>query len=364
MGLINAFKFLVMGRHGDNSEVRFFRSFFAMNIIAVADILLHVLYFILFVVFGYGALLLSLQALAIIAGICALVANHRGTKDTAAIILTVEVGVYSVVWLVFMGGASYMQWFALCGMIAHYLFTDISKKKRTILMVFLAVCINASLLIDRALPPLVPNVNYAVFSTITFNAIFLTMILELLLSSIATGIAQRHFDETLAHEKDISMKDPLTGLWNRRYIHVQENPILSMSLNTSNCLAILDIDHFKLVNDSYGHAVGDRMLQHFANLMMTSFRSTDVIIRWGGEEFMLMISGVGIERAGEMLTGFLKKTRASPLQTEDGRVAFTFTAGVCELHPDMPLQAAVETADRRLYAGKNAGRNRIVIRDE
>lgn len=357
---VDVFKRLVYGSYKSNLEAQVFRSFFAINLITLADILLHVIYLITFLIFAWHSVLIVLQLFAIFVGVVALYINHRGIKDTACVILTLEVGIYIFIWVLFLGSASYMQWFALCGMLPHYLFTEISRKKRVALVAFIVCSINACILVGYFIPPIIPGANNAVLGAITFNAIFFTLLLELMLSSIATRIAQTRFEESLAQEKDISMKDPLTGLWNRRYIQLQENPILALKINTANCIAILDIDRFKLVNDSYGHAVGDMMLQHFATLMTSSFRSTDVIIRWGGEEFMLLITGVGLERAGEMLWNFLKKTRSSPLQTEDGAIAFTFTAGVCELKAGMSLESVIETADKRLYAGKNNGRNQIV----
>lgn len=360
---MNIFKRLLTGHNDDISEDRFFRSFFAINAVTIADILLHAVYLVLFAIFAPNPALLALQSFAVLIGAVALAANRKGVKDAAAVILTLELGVYSVVWTVFLGGGSYMQWYAICGVIAHYLFTDISKRKRIFLMVFLAVCINASLLVERFVPPVIPDVNYTLFGALTFNAVYFIVLLELLLSNMVAGTAQKRYEESLAQEKDISMKDPLTGLWNRRYLQLRETTTLSHPLNPPNCVAILDLDHFKLVNDSYGHAVGDLMLQHFACLMKSSFRGTDVIIRWGGEEFMIILTGVTLERAGEMLLNFLEKTRGSPLQTEDRSITFTFTAGACGFDADTSIEDAINTADRRLYAGKNAGRNRVVISD-
>lgn len=356
-------KRLVMGAHASNSEVRIFRSFFAINIIAIADILLHLMYLILFSFFAKSALLLAYQSLILAVNAFALYTNHRGIRDAASIILTVEIGVSSVVWVIFLGPASYMQFFAFCGMLAHYLFTDISKKKRRALMIFLFCAMNLSLLIQNTMQPLVPDVNTAVIGAVTVNAVFATLILELLLSNIASGIAQAHYESTLAKEKNISMKDPLTGLWNRRYIQLQEPRIRTLSENVAICVAMLDLDRFKLINDAHGHATGDLLLQHFSRLLKDSFRSTDVAIRWGGEEFMLLMMGVNRIRAHEMLVNFLKKTKESPLTVDGASVSFSFTAGVSDLTPDMTLELAIEEADRRMYIGKAAGRSCVVIHD-
>lgn len=127
-------------------------------------------------------------------------------------------------------------------------------------------------------------------------------------------------------------------------------------------LALLDVDRFKQLNDRYGHLLGDAVLRRLGGLMVASFRSEDVVARWGGEEFAIGMYGMsrenGVRRIGELLEDF------SSVGVSDGRsgvAGVTFTAGVAEYGLDGDdLQALYRSADEALLAGKAEGRRRVV----
>ena len=163
---------------------------------------------------------------------------------------------------------------------------------------------------------------------------------------------------------DASVTDALTGAHNREHFDTQLRSELSFARRHKSdvSLAFFDVDHFKKVNDTYGHQGGDAVLVALANTIRAMIRNEDVFARYGGEEFALILRG--IDRAGASTVGERLRERVEAMRVNfEGRV-LTVTVSVgcasfAELDEKTP-EALVSTADKRLYAGKHAGRNRVV----
>lgn len=124
-------------------------------------------------------------------------------------------------------------------------------------------------------------------------------------------------------------------------------------------LAMADVDHFKLVNDTWGHPVGDLALQHLARLMSACLRENDVLVRFGGEEFLLLLLGHGAERVVQRL---LDLVRMTPMPMEDAApLRMTLTVGLTLVGAKESLESAVNRADHALLEGKLHGRDRYVV---
>ncbi len=125
-------------------------------------------------------------------------------------------------------------------------------------------------------------------------------------------------------------------------------------------LAMVDVDHFKKVNDTWGHSVGDLALQHLARLMTGCLRENDIVLRYGGEEFLFLL--LGAESPEAVLQRLLDEVRTHPLRLEGGRsLTMTVTAGLARVEPQDSLAAVIDRADQALLQGKQAGRDRVVV---
>ncbi|MBI2733242.1 MAG: GGDEF domain-containing protein [Aquabacterium sp.] len=163
----------------------------------------------------------------------------------------------------------------------------------------------------------------------------------------------------------LATRDELTGLVNRRHMMEvlgQHKKRLERSGHHRFCLALLDIDHFKRINDTHGHAVGDEVLRNFAKVVQSGLRDTDVLARWGGEEFLVLLNdtapelaNVGLERARMLLAEATLVPSLPDLKP-------TFSAGLAAYSLNEPLDVCIERADRALYKAKESGRNCTVIR--
>ncbi len=166
---------------------------------------------------------------------------------------------------------------------------------------------------------------------------------------------------------DASVTDALTGAHNREHFDTQLRAELSYARrhNTDVSLVIFDADHFKKVNDTYGHQVGDSVLMQLSDVVRNTVRSEDVFARYGGEEFALVLRGIDIDGAGAVADRLRERIAALQIQTERGPLSVTVSAGCASLSTvqDKTPEGLIAAADRRLYGAKHAGRNRVVTRD-
>lgn len=178
----------------------------------------------------------------------------------------------------------------------------------------------------------------------------------------------REFAEELATSnhrlQQLALTDVLTGLPNRRYAidRMDQEWALSKRVQRPLSCMMVDIDRFKLINDTFGHKVGDEALKHVVHALRSSSRKQDVICRLGGEEFLVICPDTSLEQAWQQAERLRQQVEALKLNTAGKQIQMTVSIGVSSnayaeiLSPDMLMQQA----DRRLYAAKSAGRNRTV----
>jgi diguanylate cyclase (GGDEF)-like protein len=159
-----------------------------------------------------------------------------------------------------------------------------------------------------------------------------------------------------------AIEDDLTGLYHRRYFEIRMNEELARAARHGDRLALifLDLDHFKLVNDRYGHAVGDAVLRAVSGLLKNSVgRGVDIVSRFGGEEFVVLLPGTDL-KGGEIVA---ERIRAMVEQLEvphpGGALRITISAGVAEVEPGVDAEGLLQRADEMLFKAKQAGRNRV-----
>ncbi len=164
------------------------------------------------------------------------------------------------------------------------------------------------------------------------------------------------------HEQAIH--DALTGLHNRHYL----NEILGYELARAErgkypiCFALIDIDHFKSINDKYGHAAGDSVLQHFANQLLQHTRTGDIICRYGGEEFLVVLPNTKIGIAAHIAERWRIMIQESSIPSNNAKITATVSCGISEFPADGSTETeALERADKALYAAKHNGRNQVAI---
>lgn len=171
--------------------------------------------------------------------------------------------------------------------------------------------------------------------------------------------------ENLNLFEELSVSCPLTKLYNRRYLMEKGEALLQQSLLHNQCCACIavDIDFFKKVNDKYGHLIGDEVLKHIAKIMQNTVRKSDIVTRYGGEEFVILLPNTSIKEAAIVAEKVLRTIAENPYTKEDIHIPLTVSIGASERTETeaRTIPQLIQYADQALYISKNNGRNRVHI---
>ncbi len=167
-------------------------------------------------------------------------------------------------------------------------------------------------------------------------------------------------ESALSRARAAAVTDTLTGVLNRRgFGQAHEREAARSRRNGSPlALALIDLDDFKRLNDTFGHHAGDQALIHLVRIVRSALRPSDILGRFGGEEFVVMLPDTGLDEAVTALTRFQRQL--ADCRVAGSGVALTFSAGVVVQAPGESLAESIERADAATYAAKRAGKNRVL----
>jgi diguanylate cyclase len=170
-------------------------------------------------------------------------------------------------------------------------------------------------------------------------------------------------EQALSRIGEMATRDELTGLFNRRHmlewLHTEKQRCQRQG--RSFCLGIVDLDHFKDINDRHGHAVGDEALTQAAHTLAAGLRETDLLARWGGEEFLVVFTDTDCATAQVVIDRIRQQLASSLISPSVPDLSLSFSAGLTTFQPDELLTRAMDRADRALYLAKAAGRGRTLV---
>jgi diguanylate cyclase (GGDEF)-like protein len=276
--------------------------------------------------------------------------NRRGRRTTAMLLIAFEVALHAVCAVLLIGWDSGFHYY-LIPVLPFLLFDDRSNSNLIVVasvmvpLIYLGLWFAAPVgppgEIDAAFYRWLPAVN-------------------ILIPMSTLGVMTAYFRiASVRVERDmegLAMSDALTGLPNRRCMW----QLLQKHGRGEFSLLLADIDHFKAINDSLGHDAGDRVLRAVTTRLSEELRHTDVLARWGGEEFLLLLPATSGAKAIEIAERLRHAVSSEPVRYEDTKTHLTITLGLAEHIPDAPLDATLRAADAALYRGKEAGRDRVV----
>lgn len=186
-------------------------------------------------------------------------------------------------------------------------------------------------------------------------------------SALADELTEAHrelatIQVEIARSRDRALRDSLTGIANRGGVDFALARLIADAPDQPLCVALLDIDHFKSLNDGYGHQVGDQVLLIVARTLVASARASDIVGRPGGDEFVVILAGTKLGVAHNVADGIRAAVAASDLTEALGTDilgGITASIGVAQYEPGEPLSRTLDRADRCLYRAKQSGRNRV-----
>ena len=210
-----------------------------------------------------------------------------------------------------------------------------------------------------------PPLNEAITFGYLAGALMSTALLSGEMSKLRSRLKYQkgELSEALETIRKLATIDELTSLVNRRHmtgVLEAEERRHAAGAGADTCIALLDLDFFKQVNDRHGHAAGDAVLRAFSAAARASLRADDVLARWGGEEFLLLLPDTAAGDARVVLERMAERVRALEVPGLEG-AAISFSAGLATRRPGEPSAELISRADRALYEAKQAGRDRIVL---
>ena len=180
--------------------------------------------------------------------------------------------------------------------------------------------------------------------------------LELTIAELKMENTERQ--QAIKELEELSVTDPLTSIYNRRKFNELLTREVERSKRYKTGLSIImcDIDHFKKINDTFGHDVGDNALKVFSNKINENIREVDMFARWGGEEFMILMPNVNVDNASSVAEKLRKIIEATEIKTIE---SFTASFGVTHLNEDDTTESFIKRVDDAMYKAKNSGRNKV-----
>lgn len=285
--------------------------------------------------------------------------NRYGQHIKAVVLLSIEVLLHAILATYLMGWDSGFHYF----LIPFILFVFINHKQSsvmigvqtiTVLLVYLWLLVNTS---SGAYQTLIDDSVIQVFQFMNITVNFFAI--GLLGYSLRSASMRAEWDM-----EQLAITDALTGLYNRRkmYEMMQQEITRLQRKGKPGVLVMADIDLFKPINDQYGHDCGDYVLKEVSSLLLTTLRKQDILSRWGGEEFMLLLPETGIEGAVKVIE-VLRETIAKHIfEYQSQSISITMTFGMEVFEDNRPLESVIKRADQLLYKGKEQGRNCTVTR--
>jgi diguanylate cyclase len=182
---------------------------------------------------------------------------------------------------------------------------------------------------------------------------------------IASRLTMEHIKEEMQETRQWLQEDTLTGAQNRRGMDMTLTREIARAKRNKTALsmAMVDIDHFKRINDKYGHDAGDAMLVHLSTVIKSVLREADVLVRYGGEEFLIVLPDSDIRGANYVVDRLRQVIQKSPMIYEGKKIEATFSGGIAQLKSDENGHSLIIRADKALYEAKQAGRNCVKIAD-
>lgn len=230
------------------------------------------------------------------------------------------------------------------------------------LVIVLALTMAAQYLFSgQHIPMYMLGDSVTAFAVINIFISSLWVVALVLISTYVQNYIIEYREQRICELQTQAYRDTLTNMYNRRYANIYFDELVSTCTERSVYMAVVDIDDFKYVNDTYGHDAGDTALKEVSRILKDNLRQSDLVIRWGGEEFVLIIHDVpGDEQAKSVFDNLRKIVEANKIVHEEHEFYLTVTMGASKVGEEH-AEKCVDKCDKRLYTGKRSGKNMVVI---
>jgi diguanylate cyclase (GGDEF)-like protein len=340
----------------DDDELYLFMISYVAVIFCLA---VHIYLFALFIASG-TALFIYYNIVSITIYTSSVFLLRKRKYTLVNLLIAIEVLSYTLISTYFLGIDSYLLSYYLLVIIMQVMIPYGKVRMRIGMIVVASMCSLVSIWMEYSSTPVLIFSDYfhRLFTISNVCLMMIGTVTELyignLLKQIISSLNKKRMEE-LASQANT---DPLTGLYNRRYADLMFEKIVLR--DATYCVGMMDIDDFKNVNDTYGHACGDTVLRFLSDFLLKSLRRSDTLFRWGGEEFLVLLKDANLETSKIILDKIRMELANTDIETDKCAVHISVTFGVAEFDPEHPYESIAES-DRKLYQGKKSGKNVVVV---
>ncbi len=313
---------------------------------------IHLILFVLFCALKIPSLAVG-NGLSILAYVVCLKAIRAGRYSFAGMVMSAEIILHALLATWVLGWNSNFYFYLYCVIpIIAFSFQSARRPRLLLNLAILVVSVGGFALreqmgIDSGVTPQLLEV---------FGVVNVLTAIGVLLHGTALSVRfTRSMQLNLFHTAN---RDSLTNLYTRRRVMLG---VRQLADAVPSAIILLDIDHFKQINDRLGHEQGDLILQRVAQAINSNVRATDVASRWGGEEFLVLMPDTSAQAAQAVAERILLRIREWVGQVDHGPLVVTATLAVSEIRPAESFESALNRADQALYQGKQQGRNQLVV---
>ena len=307
----------------------------------------------------------NVGSMCVYAALLVLLVTRRAYKLTC-IVMSFEVLAYTMLASLCAGTGNYILLYCFMVMFMQLMLPYASVKFRGIMVVLIWLSAMAAIVLVEHFGVIYASwqgQSNAMMSIFNVNLTFVSLVFELMSGNIIRGVIARNNGARMEEYKSQANTDMLTGLSNRRYAETLFKGLLEKHNYGSWCVAMLDIDDFKVINDTMGHPVGDEVLRGVADFLKDNLRKADVVIRWGGEEFLMLLADVELGAAHKLMEKVCVNLSNEDIKHSGGTARITVTIGVNVLDLQ-DVDGSIALCDKCMYLGKNKGKNRVVSVEE
>lgn len=353
-----AILFSVLNRRKGLSEDETYR-FALMLAVAIIACSVHVMFSVFFFMVHVLPLAIS-HVIGVFVFILSYFLLEKKKYDLSGVVLSVMILFSSLATIYCIGGNNFSIFYQIIVLLMQMVIPFSNRKIPWVFSMLMPVIMIGGYLFDLYhIPPFdigTANTVLAVMNILVASTgIVILMSLEKLVRSFVESFQEKRLQEL----QDQAYLDPLTELYNRRFADVYFSQLREAPQARDICLAIADIDDFKLINDTYGHGVGDRVLQMISEMFNHGTRKSDLVFRWGGEEFLLIIHDATIEDTYRLMDTIRERISERTFAIDGADIRLSVTIGIAQLDLD-DIQASIQACDRNLYDGKHRGKNMVV----
>ncbi|MDL2236458.1 GGDEF domain-containing protein [Christensenellaceae bacterium OttesenSCG-928-K19] len=319
----------------------------------------HVIHLILFSAYGIW-LFTGLNVICLVIYVICFFLISKGHYTAPGILLSLEVTAYTLASVVMFGSGTYLITYFMIVLLMQVLIPYASWKVRAPIFAAIWVCTVLSIFIGLDNAPMIDISSFRTFFFIlNIHVGIFGLIAQVAISNVITKLIGRFNAEQLEKYRNQANRDMLTGLYNRHFAPPFFKKLKGDPIEMDWCVAMLDLDDFKYVNDTYGHKAGDDVLCAVAETIKGNLRKSDIVFRWGGEEFLIFLMDTNLENGIVILEKLRKKLEESTIVADRNTLKITATIGVSPLDIN-DIEKSIKQCDKHLYEGKAHGKNQVV----